>query len=281
MNRAYARMIAEYPLAEAGESVEIEYKFQCPEYLRLRDKYALSQFSGAGDWEKIRRLLLWVNAHVTHAGDYDNSDPQDSLSLLDLAFDTGYGINCLAMSILLSECLLAVGVWARVVYMMPCEAEDGDNHVVVEAFVAEWGKWVMVDPTYGSYCINSQGTVLNLCEIRECVGRDEKYSFSKNLCYNGEAVTDIEDLKEYYAKNLFFFRCSSRQGYGEHRGFCDLLGVAPSGFDIRKRMLENLDYRISVYGRFPFFERWRAHEASLQNRCIGTELFYKAPEKVC
>lgn len=92
-------------------------------------------------------------------------------------------------------------------------ANDGDNHVVAEVFITEWNKWIMLDPTYGSYCQDSSGEVLNLYEIRKRIINAEEYSFSDKLNYNGECVSDLEDLKEYYAKNLFFLRSKAIQGY--------------------------------------------------------------------
>lgn len=109
--------------------------------------------SGKNDLEKALNLLTWINGHIRHTGNYDNSDKQDALTLLEIAFDKDYGINCLAMSIVLCECLLAVNIKARVMYMMPKSTKDGDNHVVVEAFVSDLNKWIMLDPTYGSYCL--------------------------------------------------------------------------------------------------------------------------------
>ena len=120
--------------------------------------------------------------------------------------------------------------------------------MVAEAFIAEWNKWIMLDPTYGSYCCDSSGEVLNLYEIRKRIINDEEYFFSDKLNYNGETVSDLADLKEYYAKNLFFLRSKARQGYGMHREYGDMVEMAPINFDVHERMLLNLQYRIHEYG---------------------------------
>lgn len=266
-----------------GKNDIIVYDFTAPEYTELIKKYHFENLLSLSDAEKAMKLLAWINAHVRHRGDYDNSDTQDALTLMAICFDENCagdsskrkGVNCLAMSIILSECLLAVGVKARVVYMMPQAVEDGDNHVVVEAFVTEWDKWVMLDATYGSYCVNESGVVLSLAEIRDYISHGKEYSFSDGINYNGDRNLDIADIKEYYVKNLFFLRCKSKQGYGEHRAYGNMLEIAPLDFDVRTRMIQNIQYRIRTYGEHEIFRKWLKYEMRAQYDYISMEQFYK------
>ncbi|MDR1689800.1 MAG: hypothetical protein LBS21_14520 [Clostridiales bacterium] len=64
--------------------------------------------------------------------------PQNSLALLEYAFDKGAenGINCACLAKILSECLLAVGLPAKQVFIMPCSPYDGDNHVVTQVYTS-------------------------------------------------------------------------------------------------------------------------------------------------
>lgn len=274
MNQEFVKEIKENTEFRVSDEIEIEYNHQASEYAVLEDQYHISEIAGNNDLEKALNLLCWVNQHIRHTGNYDNSDSQDALTLLELAFDKDYGINCLAMSIVLCECLLAVNVNARVMYMMPKNTEDGDNHVVVEAFVSDMNKWIMLDPTYGSYCLDSKGEILNLYEIRNHIVRDEEYSFSDSINYNGIKVDDIDDVKNYYAKDLFFLRCKSIQGYGRHREYGNILEIAPIGFDVHKRMIENLQFRIKTYGDFELFRIWQRYEESLENKYIDINSIY-------
>ncbi len=277
MNEYLIRKIKEHTKFQASDEITIQYERNEPEYALLEDNYHISEIAGKSDLEKALNLLGWVNQHIRHKGDYDRSDKQDSLTLLEAAFDKDYGINCLAMSIVLCECLLAVKIKARVMYMMPQNVEDDDNHVVVEAYVSDLNKWIMLDPTYGSYCINSEGKILNLYEIRNHIVRDEAYRFSENMNYNGTKVDDIDDVKDYYAKNLFFLRCKAVQGYGKHREYGNMLEIAPAGFDVHKRMVENIRFRIKMYGDLELFRIWLAYEETLQNKYIAIESIYYSP----
>jgi len=259
---------------QVSDNILIDYMRSEPESEKLKEKYHLSSFAGETDLEKALNLLAWINKHIKHTGNYDNSDRQDALTLLQVAFDKDYGINCLAMSIILCECLLAVDVKARVMYMMPKSANDGDNHVVVEAFISELNKWIMLDPTYGSYCLDSNEVILNLYEMRNYIANNKEYHFSKTMNYNGIVVDDIDDVKNYYAKNLFFLRCKSVQGYGQHTEYGNMLEIAPKGFDVHKRMIENLLFRIKTYGNFEIFHVWMKYEESLENKYIDINSIY-------
>lgn len=274
MNQNFIREIKENTEFQRSDEIAITYDQKEPEYALLEDNYHISEIAGKSDLEKALNLLGWVNQHIRHKGNYDNSDSQDALTLLEVAFDKDYGINCRAMSIVLCECLLAVKVKARVMYMMPQNVEDGDNHVVVEAFVSDLNKWIMIDPTYGCYCLDSEGKILNLYEIRNHIVRDEAFHFSETMNYNGTKVDDIDDVKDYYAKNLFFFRCKAVQGYGEHREYGNMLEIAPAGFDVHKRMVENIQFRMKTYGDLEIFRIWLAYEEKLQNRYIDMESIY-------
>lgn len=274
MKKEFIIDIKENNKFQALDKIEICYRHQDLEYKELEKRYHLSNMSGKNDLEKALNLLTWINGHIRHTGNYDNSDKQDALTLLEIAFDKDYGINCLAMSIVLCECLLAVNIKARVMYMMPKSTKDGDNHVVVEAFVSDLNKWIMLDPTYGSYCLDSEDKILNLCEIRKLIAREEEFHFSKSINYNGTMVDDLEDVKNYYAKNLFFLRCKSIQGYGQHREYGNIVEIAPQGFDVHKRMVENLYFRIKEYGDCEMFRIWMRYEEGLKNKYMDIEWIY-------
>lgn len=276
MSSKYRMLIKENQIFQKNIKQEITYCLGAEEYIELNDKYELKKIAGERDLDKVINLLSWVNKYVRHRGDYDNSDTQDAISLLNLTYKKDFAVNCLSMSIILSECLLSVGVKSRVMYMMPQSETDRDSHVVVEAYVSEWGKWIMADPTYGSYCLDSNGNILNLWEIRKMIANDRDYYFSDTINYNGIIVKDIENVQEYYEKNLFFLRCRSAQGFGQHREYKNMLEIAPLGFDVHSRMVKNLQYRISTYGDHPIFRIWREYEENLANTYVDIISVYSS-----
>jgi len=262
---------------QVSDTVSIQYKKHGQGYDKLIEKYQLSSFSGEKDLDKALNLLAWVNTHVKHKGNYDNSDRQDALTLLKISYDTECGVNCLSMSIILCECLLALQINARVVYMMPESVCDGDSHVVVEAFISELNKWIMLDPTYGSYCLDSEKTILNLLEIRNCIAENRDFYFSETMNYNGAKVDDMDDVKNYYTKNLFFLRCKRIQGFGQHTEYGNILEIAPKGFDVHEHMIENLLYRIDASGCLEIHAAWMEYEKQLENTYIDAYSIYETP----
>ena len=148
----------------------------------------------------------------------------------------------------LMECLLAVGIKARVVYMLPYSPYDGDNHVVCEAWVSELHKWIMVDPTYNAVVLDEHNEPLNIMEIRNALADRDKLHFANGLNYNGDEV-DEADVMEYYAKDMFWFMIRDIQGCdNENRPDGHILTIVPEGYDIHKSKLLNIDYRISCWG---------------------------------
>lgn len=231
---------------QGAETKNIEYRFD-PELQTLVSRYHLHEVAGDGtDSQKAIRMVEWMDKHCFHNGYFGNNVERCGEKLLEYSFDQGkeHGINCYSLSIALTECLLGLGIRARTMFIMPMSPYDGDNHVVCEAYASDLHKWIMIDPTYGGYLTDKDGTILNLMEIRELLSNREEIFFSENYNYNGDKA-DFEWLKVYYAKDLFYLQCHQIQGYhtDDLQGNT-MLTFAPRGFDVKQCSLANLEYRI-------------------------------------
>lgn len=235
----------------------IKYLFD-DAYDDLKAAYPIESTAGEGDdFERAVRLLKWLSANTKHKGNYDNHIAPHAKPLLDYSFGNNEnGINCAALSAALTEILLAVGIKARCVFMMPLSPYDSDNHVVVEAYSEKLGKWYMLDPTYGLYA-SYNGVPQSIMEIRALLADGEKPEFNGDAHYNGEKY-DVEYTYDYYAKNMYWFFVNDIQGYS--RDDAVVLAIAPVGFDAKKFRLANIDYRIKLYGTNEFIEKWREDE---------------------
>lgn len=185
-----------------------------------------------------------MTQHCFHNGEFDNHIEPCAEKLLEFSFDHGKenGINCLSLSIALTECLLGLGICARAMSIMPMSPYDRDNHVVCEVYARDLGKWIMVDPTYGGYITDEQGNILNLMEMRECLSNRQTLCYSENYNYNGDKV-DPEWLTIYYAKDLFYLQCDKIQGYHTSKMENNpRLTFAPIGFDAKEHMKNHLDF---------------------------------------
>lgn len=57
-----------------------------------------------------------------------------------------------------------------------------------------------------------------------------------------------------------------------------MMEIAPVGFDVHKRMVANLRFRIAAYGDCEIFQNWMKYEESLPNQYIDIESIYKIPD---
>lgn len=233
-----------------GEKAEITYDFNCPEYKTLIERYGIDKIAGEGTaFQRAERLLHWMSPRLKHKSDYDNHIPFNSVDLLDYSLDKPeQGINCRNKSIILTECCLALGIYARRVYIMPYSPYDGDNHVVMEIYDPEPGKWVMLDPSADTYFIDKNGVPLSLLEIRDNYANrryaaaveagadtsDQDALWKENIGYNA-----------YIGKNLTWFIVDGINGFG--RGDKQSLYFFPVGYHVKSYNLASLRYRYVEY----------------------------------
>lgn len=242
-------LINNQEFAGSGETAEITYDFDCPEYKPLIEKYGIDKIAGEGTaFQRGVRLMHWMAPKLTHKSNYDSHIPVNALDLLDYSLGRPErGINCLNKSKILAECCLAVGIYARRVSILPYSPYDGDNHVVTEIFDEDMGKWVMLDPTTDGFFVDEEGGILSVLELREKFARQDFATFA--VCT--EDLSDLRKLRDrhmednaYYCKNLFRLLVDGYNGFGG--GKLDLKFI-PVGYDLKRNMIANAEYRIRKF----------------------------------
>lgn len=258
-----------------GKEITIKYQLDA-DYKELCETYKLNEIAGTkSDFDKAVNLLHWISSNTYHYGNYDNHVKNTAMELLQYAFGKGEdcGINCRSLSLALTECLLAIGIKARVVYLMPFSPYDFDNHVVCEAFISEENKWVMIDPTYDLYA-TANGVHLSIYELRNALANQEEVIYNKEMNYNGEIISN-EDISTYYAKDLFRFMVSDIQGSNaeaiDGRRFIE---ITPCGYDVKQYTLANIDYRIKKWGDSENLQTWRKNAEGNTLIYKGLDLLY-------
>lgn len=236
--------------------IKIKYTLDA-DYSELTEAYPIKEIAGDGDgFERAVRILKWMSQNIRHKGNYDNHIERRAKPLLDYAFGKeDCGINCSALSAALTEILFAIGIKARTVYIMPFSPYDFDNHVVTEAYSEAFGKWFMIDPTYGLYAVYND-IPQSILEIRALLanGKWESITFNEDAHYNGEPI-EKRDVCEYYAKDMYWFQICSIQGNSDEE--IKHLNIAPLGFDVKKFNLANVDFRIKECGEAEWLLEWR------------------------
>ncbi|UCH62343.1 MAG: transglutaminase domain-containing protein [Fidelibacterota bacterium] len=154
---------------EAIDSLpDFTYQDSTDENLReLRNTYRLENAAGGGDeLSKIFNLLKWVHQTIRHAGGNSGPGPENSLSILQYCQETGNGVNCVMMAIVLNEVYLAMGFQSRVVHGNAKKLIfNGDWRAFNMVCSTTLSKWLFVDSTYQAYFSDENGNLLSIAEL--------------------------------------------------------------------------------------------------------------------
>ncbi len=254
----YTGLLKAFPMRSAGAgNIHFSYDNNNPHFEQLKSKYPIEKAAGDGDdFSKATGILNWISEHICYKGNYTGIIAHNALDLLDYTYDKGnlFGVNCVSLSAILAECLLAVGLAARRVFLMPCSPYDGDFHAVVNVYISQMKKWVMLDPVFCDYFTNEAGECLSLLELRSCLA-EQKPIFSE-----GNAKENIE----YFAKNLFYFETIEKSTYNEDETVAEgkssqnrIIILSPEGYDPKETRKINLGYRELKFGNNPRLEAWK------------------------
>ncbi|MDR1463913.1 MAG: transglutaminase-like domain-containing protein [Oscillospiraceae bacterium] len=252
---------------------------------QLREAYGLAAVAGElssarTTFSQATALLHWVSRHTVHDGAYDNHVPENAPELLAYAFDKGAdgALNCRALSVILTECLLSLGIPARTVSLMPFSPYDNDNHVIAHAYIGELGKWVVLDPTWDAYPMDERGVPLGLLELRALLAARQPIQFNAEANYNG-APMDAANTAYYTAyltKDLFYFSFSETSGFGD-QGNPRTLTLCPAGYDVKRRELNNIAWRMETFGGSEAMQAWLTRQKAREILYVSAEDFLAAP----
>lgn len=260
---------------DSGMDITIRYLLDT-DYSELSAAYKLNDIAGnKSDFDKALNLLNWISSNIYHYGSYDNHVTNTAMELFKYALGKGEknGINCRSLSIALTECLLAIGIKARTVYIMPFSPYDFDNHVVCEAWIAELDKWVMLDPTYNLYATHNN-VPLSILELRSLLAQQEEINFNAEANYNRTPINK-EEILTYYAKDLFsFVICDVQGSNSESMSGKRIISITPCGYDVKKSTLANIDFRIKKWGNNEAMQAWRKSAEAEQIIYKGVDILY-------
>jgi|GEM_PF-3441454 len=183
-------------LTQASEH-DFSYEFTyIPFYDELKAKYPLEKMAGTGDaFTRSLNLMEWFCANTKYNGQSFHNpfkEKNQYMNLMDYAFcnDFSHAVNCAAMAIAFSDCLMAIGIYAMPVWML----NEGECHVTVHVYLPEEERWIMLDPSFDSYITDDTGKALNLAEIRSRFVRNEalylgRYSFNGSQFFKENYMT--------------------------------------------------------------------------------------------
>ena len=206
--RDYKSLLCEFNKYEDSSPFEIPaFKYQDKDdsiLVQLSNDLGLDRIvENKDEISQIIDLMKWVNQRIKHNGSNNLYDAR-SINIIDGFNESGEGVNCRAMSIVLNDIYLAMGFKARIVSCMPHEDYDTESHVTNLVYSETMNKWVYMDPTFSAYVTDENGVILNHSEIRNALILGEKLNVEGGLIHNGSPYGGGQNnYLDYMSKNLF------------------------------------------------------------------------------
>lgn len=179
----------------------------------FREYFPAERFmAGKNDFEKIKKILRWVNEALMFPQQQECPYPLTAKRILVHVRENKVTVNCLSHAIVLNECLHQLGIVSRIIFCLPIDMKPLENHVVVHAYSEQYSKWVMLDPSWNCYYCDQSGKIMSLPEIRRAIAADLPFSIQYNHRITAGAKESSfkqyfiwENLYSYLCKNLFRF----------------------------------------------------------------------------
>lgn len=221
------------------EDVTLIYDFHHENYTQLIETYEIDKIAGEGsEFVRAMRLMDEFAPRLHHDSWYDNHIEMNALALLEYSLDhQNQGINCRNKAQILNEMCLALGIYARKVWIMPNSGYDNDCHVVNEVWDSTLDKWVMLDITNNQYWVDGDGIPLSVLEIRT-KGAMREFCTPVTV---GENLRDLEKLKQRHISEFLYIMKNMT-----YMQYCDVYTVGESE-TIYLLFPENLDTSYELF----------------------------------
>lgn len=193
--------------------------------------------------EKCLLLMRWTYEKLLYEEQEELEGDLTALRIIDHCNSKHKTVNCISRAIVLKEALTAYGFYARVVRcrpaFLPLDVSVKDTHAVVEVYVSEMKRWVLLDPTINAYYTDANDRIFSLLEMRRavCDGGDVVIKFNNR--YKGKLDSGrIEMWMEQLPKYLFRFDCYRHQDFSLPMDAAPFIyRLVPKGFLWNKRSI--------------------------------------------
>lgn len=204
-----------------GEDVVFSYDFDNESYGSLLETYHIRDTAGEGsEFVKAKNLMHEYSGRINHNSKV--AIPPENMNadyLLKTYLDNKEeGTYCRAKAQILNEMCLALGIYARKLWVLPLSSLDDECHVVNEVWDSHYNKWIMLDFTNDLYWVDENAEPLSMLEVRDKIINDE---FCTPV-FSGSDLKDLEKIRQnsaytfaYYVKNLAVLKYMDTYTVGE------------------------------------------------------------------
>ena len=158
---------------------------------KLNEKYELSEVANADtDFKKVIQVLNWLTDNTFYNGAQLHLLTDNTIDILKYAFGKSFknAINCRSKAIAFADCLVAVGIKAYPVCMMSSELKN--CHFTCHAYISEFNKWCIFDPSFGCWFSDKNGNPIDGLEMREMFLQGDEPTING---YNFNGTTECLD----------------------------------------------------------------------------------------
>lgn len=203
-NLYFLNLFSNYDDSESDEKLQFFFEdAKNKELIRISQTLGLKKIVGFGDeLQKLSRLKQYANDILSFDGKFLRSrefEYLNSLEIIDSAKKLGFSLNCRYKSFIFTQMLLSLGYKARWVRCLSFDLRTSDAHCVTEVYIEGLKKWIVADCAFNTFYFSSDGTLLNLMEMRECLSSGKPIRF---LTINKK---NIDYIKKYWTQNIFRF----------------------------------------------------------------------------
>jgi hypothetical protein len=244
----------------SGYKYEFEY---LDEYAKLKEMYNLEIIAKKGSTlSKALNIMQWLTDKTYYCGQ-SNLDGVEVFSILEYALKGGFEhtIRCDQKSVALSECLLALNIFAQPVMLEDYNYDETGNkitgincHNVTHIYLPEEEKWIMFDPSFNAVFADEKGQILNIIEIKDTLKKREPVILSQ---YTLNGHEDI--FRKGYPYNFIYnlaFRVSVWDGNHPKKRVYNTNLLYPDGIDKQKyyimKQLANGGKESDINASLPF-----------------------------
>lgn len=175
-------------------------------------KYNLKSYIGKQTFKTAIFFMTWVCNRLYYKEFGEYSGRQNAIEILNFCKNNKVTVNCLCHATVLSEILLALNYKVKKIYALPFDLLPNENHVVLDVFMKDLNKWVMLDPSICSYLTDCDDRPLSIREIREnLVYENKMFIKNENRMYDyfhskNEIIvnTNVENCYMAYLYKDFF-----------------------------------------------------------------------------
>jgi len=183
----------------SGQNNDLHFRYEeninSPYFQKLRAEYPIDSLAALGktDLDKARIIATWVHGLWEHDG-WNEPEKRDALYILE-EVKKGQRFRCVEYGIVTTACLNAIGLKSRTLSLKAKDVEtrvSGAGHVLMEVFLPEQDKWVMIDPQFDMITLFNH-VPLNAVELQQAITDGKEI----------EMLTSEEEAKTTYISWIY------------------------------------------------------------------------------